>query len=98
MSDLVTEIQIEDRWCPVCPEEFGNQSLVEPEVDGQHRYWECQNCGYAWGYELISEGSELNGACSMGVPEAVRRAASFSPEEKTATGPVLLGMPSFRRD
>ena len=79
MSELM-ETQAESRPCPICGE------MTEPELDGDHRYYECESddCeggGYTWGYERISEGVRIDGSCQLGIPESIRREAS-SPMEK----------------
>lgn len=101
MSSL-SELQADEKQCPLC------QEWVEPEVDGDHRYYECQECLYAWGYERVSEGTRVEGSCAIGVPEAVRKAASL-PAEKAAAildreerqnrpaSPISLGMPTIGR-
>lgn len=49
---------------------------AEPEQDGEHcSYWACPECGFEFGYELMSPDSD-EGACQIGVPENIRRAAS----------------------
>lgn len=87
--------------CPMRPDMCDNEGLVEPELDGSHRYWECPECGYAWGYERIEEGVRLEGNCSLGVPESVRRAASAPTEraiaEERRAQPVELGLTIGRR-
>lgn len=50
---------------------------AEPEQDGDHTYFECEHCGYAFGFtrtETVAVNPD--GACSVGIPENVRRAAS----------------------
>lgn len=96
----IVQVQEEERPCPVCGEP------AEPEIDGDHRYWECANddCeapGYAFGYEKVEEGTRIEGNCSVGVPESVRRAASAPMEgaisaERQAQ-PVDLGLTIGRR-
>ena len=78
---------------PDCDNEF-----VEPESDGDVSYLECEVCGYAWGYRRLEERTRIDGSCSLGVPESVRRAASAPAEQELRRGaPVSLGMPSFRK-
>lgn len=67
---------------------------AEPEQDGDHIYYECLTCGYTFGFTrtenlLVQPG----GACAVGVPEDVRRAAS-QPMTKAlaASGPPLLSI------
>jgi hypothetical protein len=50
---------------------------AEPEQDGDHLYFECEDCGYAFGFtrsETVL--AQPDGSCSVGVPEDIRRAAS----------------------
>ncbi len=49
---------------------------AEPEQDGDHGYFECVTCGYAFGFTRMSPALQSAGACAVGVPEDVRRAAS----------------------
>lgn len=90
------EGQIATQECPLCGAE------TEPERDGDFHYFECQNedCeveAFTWGFIKV-QGPQIEGTCSLGVPEDVRRAASAPMENalnpKTAT--VSLGMPTFR--
>lgn len=50
---------------------------AEPEQDGDHTYFECVECGYAFAFQRV-ETVAVNpeGRCSVGIPEDVRRAAS----------------------
>lgn len=60
---------------PCTDPECGGQA--EPEQDGDHAYYECLRCGYSFGFTR-TETLALNpdGACSVGIPENLRRAAS----------------------
>ncbi len=78
---LVQETQADMKQCPMFPDECTNAEGVEPEVDGEHRYWECLECGYSWGYERVGDGLQIEGNCAIGVPEEVRKQAS-APMEK----------------
>ena len=92
MSDLV-EMQADERPCPVCG------AMTEPELDGDHRYYECEDddCeagGYTWGYERVAEGVRIDGSCQLGIPEGIRREAS-GPMEKAISAdgaPVIAGL------
>lgn len=67
---------------------------AEPEQDGDHTYFECEECGYAFGFtRLETVAVQPDGACSVGVPEDLRRAAS-QPMTKAlrASGPPLLSI------
>jgi hypothetical protein len=102
MSDI-TELQTDARLCPVCPDEMDCETLVEPEIDGDHRYYECQVCGYAFGWSRVSDGVKVEGSCAIGVPESVRKTASLPAmrAEQIIAGrtsaAVPLGMPMFRK-
>jgi hypothetical protein len=68
------------RGCPdpECHDPGGAPSIAEPEQDGEHHFWICTNCGYSFGYHrppqhLLAVSSD--GACAVGIPEALRRAA-----------------------
>ncbi len=49
---------------------------AEPEQDGEHAYYECADCGYVFGFTRTSPALQPAGACAVGVPEDIRRAAS----------------------
>lgn len=91
MSELM-ETQAESRPCPVCG------ALTEPELDGDHRYYECEadDCeagGYTWGYERIADGVRIE-SCQLGIPESVRREASAPMEQAIAAegSQVIAGL------
>lgn len=69
---------------PACP------GLAEPEQDGDHTYYECDLCGYSFGFER-AETVAVNpdGACSVGIPESVRRVASQPMTNVLAAQPQL---------
>jgi hypothetical protein len=99
MSDpTISQVTTDARPCanPECD----NQE-VEPEQDGEHLYFECEECGYGFGWEKIEEGVRLEGNCSIGVPESVRRASSAGMEGAIAAqkpaGVVDLGLSIGRR-
>lgn len=100
-SPMLSQVESEERECPNCRSEYDIETLVEPEVDGDHRYWECEECGYAWGYERIEEGVRIEGNCSIGVPESVRKAASAPMEAalagQSAPGVTNLGLTIGKR-
>lgn len=79
------------------PESTVYGALVEPEVDGDHRYWECEECGYAFGYERIETGTRVEGNCAIGVPESVRKGASkgmetaIKQEQRAQPVPITIG-------
>ena len=90
-----------DRWVdepvpcldPECAEAGG---MAEPESDGELRYFACLTCGYEGGFEMARQ---PEGTCQLGVPEEVRRAASFEPRQDppSAGQPVFLGTTIGRR-
>lgn len=96
MSDTFSEVQATARWCPVCPDELGKQTLVEPEQDGDHLFYECEECGYAFGYERITEG-RIEGSCALGIPENVRKAAQPMNDTGRSIGTVDLGVTISKR-
>ncbi len=63
-----------DRDCP---------GVAEPEQDGDHHYYTCIDCGFAFGWQLIRPTTA--DTCAAGIPEQVRRTASLTPP-----APVLL--------
>jgi hypothetical protein len=74
---------------PECAETGGR---AEPESDGELRYYACTECGFEFGYEMTRQ---PEGTCQLGVPEEVRRAASFAPVQEPQ--PVFLGTTIGRR-
>lgn len=80
--------------CPAC------RHPAEPEQDGDLTYHDCGTCGYIFGFTRITPtlSAENSNTCAVGVPEAIRRAAS-APAEATLAGnralPLLtIGMRS----
>jgi rubredoxin len=62
--------------------------LAEPDQDGEHIMYECQSCGYIFGYERLPSPTGVDssgGTCAIGVPEELRRAASQFAENALAT-------------
>lgn len=77
----LTQAQSQDQPCPLCG------TLTEPELDGQHIYYECESddCdtpGYTWGYMSIQAPDSED--CAIGVPRSVRAAASAPAERALA--------------
>jgi hypothetical protein len=69
---------------PECPEP---QPSAQPEADGDLRYYACA-CGMEFGYEVARQDA---GACQLGIPEQVRRAASIEPGQPESGQPVFIG-------
>jgi len=66
--------------------------MAEPEQDGEHCYYSCPTCGYLFGFSTarLSLTAQNDGACAVGVPEDVRRAASAPMRNVLAAqGPLL---------
>jgi hypothetical protein len=80
---------VADRWVdepvPCFDPECSGQA--EPEADGDLRYHACAACGFEFGYEQAGE--QDAGACSLGISEEVRRAASIAPPQEKQS--VFLG-------
>lgn len=53
--------------------------VAEPEVDAGYSYYECGECGFQFGYARMDQPDET---CALGIPEAIRRAASIEPPGK----------------
>lgn len=74
-------------------------ATAEPEQDGEHRYYECPACGFAFGYQRLrpqAVGVNPDGACAVGIPEDVRRRASqpFETAQARTRLPLLtIGRP-----
>ncbi len=60
---------------PDCVDEQGNPSPAEPETDGDTGYHACTRCGYLFGWHT-TRAPYPGDSCAVGIPEAVRRAAS----------------------
>lgn len=55
----------------------GCRGRAEPEQDGDHLYFECEECGYAFGFTRSETlAAQPDDVCSVGISEDVRRAAS----------------------
>jgi hypothetical protein len=74
--------------------------IAEVEVDGEHRYYVCEDCGFEFGYERVQMPTIGTGDnCAIQVPESIRRAASqgmdsaLAAEASKAPVPLTLGMP-----
>lgn len=85
----------QNRACPDsdCP---GTAEPVEEPQGGPGsvlRYFVCGTCDMEFGYELAAGEASAAGACSLGIPEGVRRAASVPPEGSQ----VFLGTTIGRR-
>lgn len=98
-ESVVVESRQDERPCPICG------SMTEPELDGDHLYYECwapgcEGGGYAFGHRKVDSGVSI-GDCERGIPESVRRAASAPMEaalaQEAKSQPVLLGLPSIPR-
>jgi rubredoxin len=79
---------VSERWvdAPVPCHDPECGGTAEPESDGELRYHACTTCGYEFNYEQASQDA---GACQIGVPEDVRRAASIEP--RLPDQPVFIG-------
>jgi hypothetical protein len=75
------------KMCPVCPEELGQETLVEPEIDGDLLYWECQECYYTWGWTKVEDNLKPVDSCALGISPELRKAAG-----KVSGAPVDLGI------
>jgi hypothetical protein len=83
-----------NRFCP--DEDCGG--IAEPEEDlsegGLLQYFKCRTCEMEFGYRLLRD-EAMDGTCSLGVPEPVRKAASMPPK---AGGQVFLGSIGRRQE
>jgi hypothetical protein len=86
LSDII-EADAQPCFDPEC------SGLAEPEIDGTHRYLECQECGSTFGYVKIQNPVVVD-SCAMGVPEDIRRAAS-APMEGAMLDQVRKNAPVF---
>lgn len=82
-----------NRFC----EDSDCAGIAEPEEtlaeDGLLRWWTCAACGMEFGYEHVKDES-AGGGCSLGIPAAVRAAASAPVPDRPA---VFLGSTIGRR-
>lgn len=93
MTNSVTEIMSQEVPCP--DPECGGRAF--PEQDGDHIYYECEDCGFNFGYERAPQPAvtgDAQGACSIGVPESIRRAASKHMENAMAGLDDLQPLPA----
>lgn len=83
---------------PECADAAGNPSAAEPEQDGEHRYYACTTCGFAFGFER-AQAVAVNsaGTCAVGIPEDLRRRASAAMEGALAATPPPLLLQIGRR-
>lgn len=62
---------------PECRTGDGQPTACEFERDAAVTYWACPSCGYTFGYRpATGPGGSQADECSLGIPEALRRAAS----------------------
>jgi hypothetical protein len=68
---------------------------MEPELDGDTRYWACTTCGTEGHYELVRQAEP---ACQLGITEDTRkllalagRSIDIPVSELTEAGKVFLG-------
>lgn len=81
-SDLKELGTGEDIACgdPECAEANSPLLTAEVEVDGDHKYHVCIECGYNFNYQKVEGSGVADDACSIGVPESIRKIASAAPE------------------
>jgi len=85
---------------PCRDEECGG--TAEVEVDGDHKFYVCNDCGFEFGYEKVQTPNigTAGDSCAVGVPETIRRAASggmegaMAAEASKAPVPLTLKMPT----
>jgi hypothetical protein len=67
----------------LCPDpECGGE--CEVEQDGDHRYFECIECGYSFGYERQLQDLTTD-TCAIGVPIEIRQRAMGEPTSVPVT-------------
>lgn len=68
------------------------EGTAELEVDGDHKFYVCDTCGFEFGHTKTDVVATGDDACAIGVPENLRRAASRAAERELAKdAPVTLG-------
>lgn len=80
---------------PDCVDGQGRRSLAEPETDGDTTYHACTTCGYTFGWQQAQPYPGDN--CAVGIPEAVRRAASPPQPGQAQPGPPQLPLLTIGR-
>jgi hypothetical protein len=94
MTDNLKELGTEeDRPCrdPECT------GIAEAEIDGDHKYFACGECGYEFGHTKIAGNIMSDENCGIGVPESLRRRASegmagaMEQDRKAQPVPVTIG-------
>lgn len=88
----VTETVLSESMpCPFATEEqdwfCANPDLVEVTREGDHEFFECEECGSTWGHRLV-ESLRLSD-CEAGVPEEVRRKAMGERMQPIDLGSVI---------
>ena len=63
------------------------EGVAEVEQDGNMAYYECQECEMQFGYRQLDQPDH---ACGIGVPESVRKIASYDPTPKPKTIPLKV--------
>lgn len=89
MPDVIEKIELAEGELPCYDPDCVGVAVVER--DGDHQWHECQDCGYQFGWEQVGLPSGEDGACSIGVPEALRRQASAPMEQALRDNNVNLG-------
>ncbi len=74
MSSSATEAPGRPCPDPECVDGHGRPSTAEPETDGDTRFYACPTCGYLFGWQPAS--AYPDDGCPVGIPEALRRAAT----------------------
>lgn len=89
MDPTPIESQTVPCFDPSCP------GTGEPEQDGEHLYYTCSDCGNDFGWERAPQPTAIDadGACAIGVPADLRRAASAGMEQALGVvgTPVSIG-------
>ncbi len=79
----------------------GCAGIAELDTDGEIGFYDCQICGYTFGWHITRERiiPKSDGACAVGITEAVRRAASAPASTHLGTTPLLqIGRRPHGRD
>jgi hypothetical protein len=94
VSDIGIDIAEED-LVPCRDSDCPGQA--EEEVDGNVRYRVCLTCGFEFAYERVEIAGDQE-VCAIGVPEALRRAASGPMEHAMAPKMLPLTVRNPRDD
>lgn len=103
MTQVTETIRTDAMPCPFASAEqdnyCDNTELVEIEREGDHEFFECQECGSTWGHRIAQEvgGVRITAGddyCEAGIDPAIRRRAAGERMQPVGLGDVIPIGPS----